>query len=220
MTTGDELLTELGRALERLRGIAQVGLTYAADQYDRERYAEILSITARLSALFSAGAAAPEAEILARWQAEIMPGDPTYPTPKVGVGAVIFDDQDRLLLIRRADTGRWFVPVGWADVGYTPAEVAAKEALEETGLVVRPVRLIGIYDSIRHHSPRRLHFYRLLFYCLLLGGELRPDPREVLEAGFFAEADVPANTHGDRVWVDHAFACHRGELREAYFDPL
>jgi len=216
----DDLITEVGRAAERLRGTAQVGLAYAQDPYDRERYAEILAVAARLSNLLSAGTGMPEAETLARWREEVVPGDPVCPTPRVGVGAVIFDRQDRILLIRRADTGRWFVPVGWADIGYTPAEVAAKEALEETGLVVRPVKLIGVYDSIRHHSPRRLHFYRLLFYCRLVGGELKPDPREVLEIGFFAQSEVPANTHGDPVWVAHAFACHRGELAEAYFDPL
>ncbi len=203
----DDLIAEVGRAVERLRGIAQ-------DPYDRERYTEILAVAARLSNLLSAGAGIPEAGILARWREEVVPGDPTYPTPKVGVGAVIFDRHDRILLIRRADTGRWFVPVGWADIGYTPAEVAAKEALEETGLVVRPVKLIGVYDSIRHHSPRRLH------YCRPVGGELKPDPREVLEVGFFTRSEVPANTHGDPVWVAHAFACHRGELTEAYFDPL
>jgi 8-oxo-dGTP pyrophosphatase MutT (NUDIX family) len=52
-----------------------------------------------------------------------------------------------LLIREKVDDGRWTLPGGWADVGYTPFEVASKEAYEETGLIVKPVRLLALLDK-------------------------------------------------------------------------
>jgi 8-oxo-dGTP pyrophosphatase MutT (NUDIX family) len=64
----------------------------------------------------------------------------------VGVGAVVFNDDDKLLLICRRDSGRWLYPTGWLDVDLTPAETAVKQVREETGLRVEATKLLGVVD--------------------------------------------------------------------------
>jgi ADP-ribose pyrophosphatase YjhB (NUDIX family) len=68
-------------------------------------------------------------------------------TPLLSVDAAVFDESGRLVLIQRADNGAWAMPGGAAEVGETPAEAVAREVREETGLEVRAVQLLGIYDS-------------------------------------------------------------------------
>ena len=65
--------------------------------------------------------------LLAEWLRGVGEGVPGYVTSKVAVGAVVGDDRGRILLIQRADSGIWLYPTGWADVGYSAAEVAVKE---------------------------------------------------------------------------------------------
>ena len=72
-----------------------------------------------------------------------------YVTPKVAVGAAVGNDAGELLLVQRADSGMWLYPTGWADVGYSAAEVVVKEVREETGIICEPVRLIAVLDGLR-----------------------------------------------------------------------
>ena len=72
-----------------------------------------------------------------------------YVTPKVAVAAIVGNEQGEILLTQRADSGVWLYPVGWADVGYSPSEIAVKEVYEETGIEVEPVSLIAVLDGLR-----------------------------------------------------------------------
>ena len=76
-----------------------------------------------------------------------------YVTPKVAVAAVVGNDAGEILLTQRADSGIWLYPVGWADVGYSPSEVAVKEVYEETGIEVEPVSLIACSTASGSASP-------------------------------------------------------------------
>ena len=96
---------------------------------------------------------------------------------------IAFNDRDEILMIQRP-TGKWWYPTGFCDVGVSPAENVAKEAREETGLIVEPERLIAVIDNKKYGSPAR-HIYSMLFYCRIVGGELKPNPLEALAAGFF-----------------------------------
>ncbi len=216
-----DLTLELASWIQQIRSIAQTGLAFSPQLYDRERYEAILKLAARMAATVNNGAVFDPGladELAARWRAQVVAGVPGYVTPKVGVGAVVFNADDEILLIRRPEGG-WLFPTGWADVGYAPAQVAAKEVLEETGLIVTPLRLVGIYDSARWRADLNPHFYSVVFYCRLDGGEIKPHPVETLGAGFFARQALPDplfRTQTD--WVEHAWAAHRGEC-PAYFDP-
>ncbi|MDL1898033.1 NUDIX domain-containing protein [Anaerolineae bacterium CFX7] len=207
--------------VQRLRAIAQIGLAFHPPVYDRERYEELLELASHMAAT---RADLSRDEILsdalyAKWRSEVQSGVPGYVTPKVGVGAAVFNDRAELLLIERP-SGYWLFPTGWADVGYTPAQVAAKEVREETGLDVTPTRLVAVYDirNLAEHAMQ-MHFYSLVFYCRLNGGEIRVRPHEALQAKFFAREHLPSPlAHPELGWVEHVFAAHYGELPEPYFD--
>jgi ADP-ribose pyrophosphatase YjhB (NUDIX family) len=215
-----DVTKELSIWIEQMRSIAQTGMAFDPKSYDRERYEEIIKLAAKMAATVSGGVSLdPELAdaFAARWRAEVVKGVPGYVTPKVGVGALVFNSRDEILLIKRPEGG-WLFPTGWADIGYAPAQVATKEVLEETGLEVTPLKLVGIYDSARWRKDLNPHFYSIMFYCRLDGGELRPHPVETLGAGFFAREALPEPLfRTETSWIDHAWAAHHGDS-PIYFD--
>ena len=167
----------------RVQALAQSGLTYAKDEFDRERYQELQQIAAEMMAH---GTEAPLAPVRALFAQEH-----GYATPKVGVRAVVFDAQQRLLMVREKADGGWTPPGGWCDVGSTPAEVVAREVFEETGYEVRVTRLIAVLDRDKQgHTPIPWHIYIIFFQCEVVGGELHPS-HEVSDVQWFARADIP-----------------------------
>jgi len=217
MAQGD-LMIELSGFIERVSAIARTGLAFSQG-FDLERYEELLNQAARMRArLENAGAAEAEA-IYRRWRDEVKLGYEGYVTAAVGCGAIVFDNRDEILMMQRP-TGKWWYPTGFCDVGVSPAENVAREVLEETGLVVTPLRLIGVTDSQKLGSPTR-HIYSMLFYCRLDGGALRLHPLETLDARFFPLDRLPEPLHGvDRRWIDLAREFHFTGRTHAYFDPL
>ena len=151
------------------------------------------------------------------WLATVGEGVAGYVTPKVAVAAVVANDQGELLLTQRADSGVWLYPVGWADVGYSPSEVAIKEVLEETGIEAVPERLIAVLDGLRLGFTS-VPLYSLVFYCRMIGGELKGHPLETRQVGFFGRDALPWPLAGGARWVDTAFAAIDGEQRPADFD--
>ncbi len=109
-------------------------------------------------------------------------GVPGYVTPKVAVGAAVGNGKDEMLLIQRADSGVWLYPTGWADVGYSAAEVVVKEVEEETGIEVEVERLIAVLDGLRI-GMTRIPLYSLVFQCRPVGGTLRAHPLECADVG-------------------------------------
>lgn len=96
--------------------------------------------------------------------------------PLVGVGAIIIEG-DRVLLVKRAHPpiqGQWSIPGGVLEVGEMVREAAVREAREETGLVVEPGELLGIYDRILRDPEQRVQYHYVLidFLCRPVGGEL------------------------------------------------
>lgn len=153
------------RWADALQTIASAGLTYSRDPFDRDRFEQVRAVAAEILSRHT-DLALPEAQ--ARLRAE-----PGYSTPKVDVRAAVFDG-DRVLLVREVADGRWSLPGGWADVGESPAEVAAREVREETGLEVRVTRLLAALDKRKHpHPPQLSYVYKLFFQCEVTGGALR-----------------------------------------------
>ncbi len=207
---------DLLRWAETLSGIARTGLGFTQSLYERERFEEVLKVAADIRAGAVDGA---EAEaIYDEWITTVGDGVAGYVTPKTAVAAVVGNDAGELLLTQRADSGVWLYPVGWADVGYSPSEVAVKEVEEETGIEVEPVSLIAVFDGLRLGFAR-LPLYSLVFHCRMLGGELRGHPLETRAVGFFARDALPWPLAGGARWVDTAFAAIAGEHRPVDFDP-
>ena len=144
-------------------------------------------------------------------------GVPGYVTPKIAIGAVVGDDDGNILLVQRRESGVWLYPTGWADVGYSPSEVAVKEVEEETGIICEPVRLLSVIDGQRMGFSR-FGMYMLLFHCRATGGTLEGHPLETSDVGWFSEDALPEVTAGAQWWGPMAFAAIRGEPVEAGFD--
>ncbi|CAI8892945.1 NUDIX hydrolase N-terminal domain-containing protein [Pseudomonas soli] len=169
-------------SIRTLIGIAQTGLTYSKDPYDIERYQQLLETTQQLLA--------QQPSVLTTQLLHNLVADTGYATPKMDIRAAVFDGE-RILLVKEIEDGRWSLPGGWADINHSPAQVAAKEVLEESGLRVRPRKLVAFTDRRLHpHPPMLLHVYKAFFLCDLLDGTLRPS-LETPEARFFDEHDLP-----------------------------
>ncbi len=222
-----DITPQLSLWIQQLRAIAQTGLAFEPRIYDAERYEAILSLAAKMAATMNGSAKLDPAmadALTARWREDVVNGVPGYVTPKVGVGAIVFNERKELLLIKRPE-GAWFFPTGWADIGYSAAQVAAKEVREETGLMVTPQRVIAIFDSQNWRTDLNPHFYSIVFYCRLDGGTLAPHPVETRGAGFFSFDNLPQPIYQNRInqvqneLARRALAAHRGEYVETYFDP-
>ena len=194
--------------------MARTGLGFTDNPYEAERFDEILRIAADIG--IAAGRDYGADELVHEWMKDVGRGVPGYQTPKVGIGAVVGNDHGQILLIQRADSGVWLYPTGWADVGYSPAEVAVKEVLEETGIICVPERLIAVIDGLRAGFSR-IPLYSLVFQCRAVGGELHPHPQECADVGWFAEDALPQPLAGREQWAT-VFAALRGEDVDVYFD--
>lgn len=170
---------------QRLQAIAQVGLAYEPNPYDLERYQEVHSLSLRLMALLTGE---PVAQLNA-----LFANETNYPTPKVDVRAVLFRGTDELLMVQeKSDGHRWTLPGGWADVGYTPFEVAVKETHEETGLETQAVRLLALLDKKRHaHPPQPWYVYKAFVLCQATGGELQAETSETTQARWVHRSELP-----------------------------
>ncbi len=126
-----------------------------------------------------------------------------YPeSPLVGVGAVIVDhhddehsDQRRVLLIRRGQPpllGEWPLPGGVLECGETLRDAAAREAREETGLVVDPGEMLGVYERVIHDEEGRVRYHYVLidFLCRPVGGDLKAGS-DAADVGWFTRDELP-----------------------------
>jgi ADP-ribose pyrophosphatase YjhB (NUDIX family) len=208
--------SDLLRWSETLSGIARTGLGFTQSLYERERFEEVLKVAADIRA-----AALEEAEtdaLFEEWLATVGEGVAGYVTPKVAVAAVVGNEKGEILLTQRADSGWWLYPVGWADVGYSPSEIAVKEVFEETGIECEVDSLIAVLDGLRLGFAR-LPMYSLVFHCRAIGGELRGHPLETSAVGFFARDALPQPLAGAHRWLDIALRAIDGERVPAWYDP-
>jgi ADP-ribose pyrophosphatase YjhB (NUDIX family) len=115
--------------------------------------------------------------------------------PLVGVGAIIIQN-DRVVLVKRAHPpiqGQWSIPGGVLEVGELVREAAIREAREETGLIVEPADLLGVYDRILRNEEQRVQYHYVLvdFLCRPVGGELQA-ASDATEVRWFTREELPA----------------------------
>jgi len=125
-----------------------------------------------------------------------------YQDPKVAVGTIITDEQNRIVLVRRAiepGYGKWVFPGGFVDRGEEVTVAAIREAREESGLDIRLDRLINVYSY-----PGRAPVI-IVYAATMIGGCLACDD-ESLEGRFFAPDEIP--------WGELAFRSTHEALRE------
>jgi 8-oxo-dGTP pyrophosphatase MutT (NUDIX family) len=155
--------------LDELRIMAKAGLFFTDDPYDRERYERILELVAEY---YGTALDLPPEETRDRLASEL-----GYATPNVGVKAAIFDNEGRMLLMKRPDdseyvAGTWDIPGGAVEPLEPPDKTAVRETHEETGLDIKTVEVVDAYfmnpNSLNPHGH-----VLLLYLCETTGGTLR-----------------------------------------------
>ena len=114
-----------------------------------------------------------------------------YPTPKVDIRGFVFNQKRELLLVKEKLDGKWSLPGGWGDIGYSPSEVIVKEIKEETGLSSKVSRLLAIYDKKCHpHPPQPFYVYKLVFLCEIFEGKINTS-FDIEEVNYFEINNLP-----------------------------
>ena len=199
------------RSADKLRALCNAGLHYAEDPYQKERYEQILELSAELTALVDAR---PFPDIRRQFFE-----DTHYLTPFAVVDTAVFDDADRILLIQRADNGRWALPGGACEVGERPGDGAMREVWEETGCQIALSGFLGVFDN-RLHGGGPLHLYCLLFDGRVIGGApiVTSETRDV---GWFEAQEVPWDalhaSHHTR--IRFAFEWQQDPSLRPFYDP-
>ena len=148
--------------LDEVRAMAQTGLNYAEDPYDEARYDRMLDLVAEYYG-----------ETFAMHPEEVreqLEGDLGEITPKIAAIALVFDDEDQLLVIERTDDLGWCPPGGKLDLGETPTEAPEREVREETGIEVEARELVDTYAV---EPPGDFPHYSIshVYLCDRVGGE-------------------------------------------------
>ena len=164
-----------------LQAIAQAGLHYGRDVFDRERYQRIRDIAAEMMAR--------QTRLPLERVKDLFCGETGYQTPKLDTRAAVFQE-GKILLVQEED-GRWSLPGGWADVDISVGENTVKEVKEEAGLDVIPKLVIALQDRNRHNSPpSAFGICKVFVLCELLGGSFQPN-LETLDSGWFGLDELP-----------------------------
>ena len=174
--------TEIIKIARRIQAISQTGIWFTKDVFDKQRFEELREISVELMSLISN---TPVVKI-----SELFTADSGFQTPKTDIRAVVLKD-NKILMVRERMDNKWSLPGGYADINITPSENAVKEVFEETGIVVKPNRILAVIDTNKHgFPPMPFHFYKIIILCDYFGGNLTSS-EETSEAAFFGFDSLP-----------------------------
>ncbi len=174
-------VTEIAK---RLKAMADTGLLYVENDYDKERYEELLQLSYKLMQMHSGN----NINFIEGFFDEVI----EYPTPQVDVRGFLLNAKNEVLLVKEKSDSKWTIPGGWCEVGLTPKENISKEMKEETGLDVKVERILAVFDKKCHPHPPQAHYvYKLVYLCSSQDGmELNPN-HEILDAAYFPLNNLP-----------------------------
>ncbi len=188
----------------RLQSIAQAGLQYGKDKYDKERYEEIRSIAAEMISV--------KTDIPVERVYDLFCNETGYQTPKVDTRAAVFVD-GKILLVHE-NNGTWSLPGGWCDVDQSVASNTEKEVKEESGLTVKSERLIAVQDWRKHNVTNYAYgVIKIFVQCKYVCGEFEKNI-ETTEIGFFGKDEIPENLAVEKCTREQVLMCF-----EAYGNP-
>lgn len=190
---------ELVEISHELMAIANDALLYCKDPFDIERFRQVRSIAARLLELSCDGITREQAQ-------ELFEREEGYQTPKIDTRAAVFNEKEQVLLVRDYD-GRWALPGGWCEYNTTIMENTVKEAYEEAGVDVEPVKLVAAMSNRKHNNPKS-YFYIIRFFvlCELKGGQFEPND-ETSEARYFDVDDLPFDLNDHKSSAEQIRLC-------------
>ena len=191
---------------KRIQAIAESGLHYTESEWDTDRYKELEKVAMEMISKITD----QPFEVVK----VALPDRYGYKTPKIDVRAVLINPENEILLVKERVDSRWSMPGGWCDIGFTPREVAEKEAQEEAGIILKAGRLLAVLDKKCHDHPEDLHYiYKIFIECSAEDYSIATG-METLDVGFFKqdqlpELSTPRNTRGQ---IDKMFDFHYGRL--------
>lgn len=197
---------------KRIQALSENGQHYAESDYDMDRYTEMEKISIEMISLLTHQEISTITMNIAEKHG--------YRTPKIDVRAVVFNENDEILMVKEQIDGKWSLPGGWADIGFTPAEIAVKETSEEAGIDVKALKLLAIFDKKCHpHPPDVYYAYKIFIECHALTTTLKTG-YETSDAGFFSmenlpELSTPRNTLNQ---VQMMFSFRKNKTKWPYID--
>ena len=198
--------------IKRIQALAEIGLEFSDNNFDRERYSEIKDIVLQMLEKMTN---IPIEKII-----PVIEEKNGYKTPKVDVRAVVFNENGKILLVQEKADNCWSMPGGWSDISYSPKEVAEKECLEEAGIKVKAVKLLGILDKQKQKLPPSFEYtYKILLLCKKLSDDIKTGP-ETSDVGWYSENELPVLSapRNNTAIVKMMFEFFRGSRTEAIFD--
>lgn len=188
----------------RIQGIAQAGLAYGRDAYDKERYEQLRSIAAEM--------VAEKTEISEDRIRDLFCSETGYQTPKVDTRGAVFRD-GKILLVHE-NNGTWSLPGGWCDVDQSVASNVIKEVKEETGLTVFAERLIAVQDWRKHNVCNYIYgVVKVFVLCQEVGGSFAENI-ETTGIQYFGRNELPDRLAVEKTTADQILLCFG-----AYGDP-
>lgn len=202
-------MDQIAEWAKELQSLAQAGLFYGHDKYDRERYQRIREIAAEMMAM--------RTDIPAEKIMGLFCNDEGYQTPKVDTRAAIFQDGKILLVCEK---GKWSIPGGWCEYNLSPADNIVKETKEEAGLDVSVRKVIAVLDRDKHNLPPYAYGVVKIFYlCDVTGGSFTENI-ETTESRYFSEDGLPplAEEKCSEEQVRMCFEAYRSDEWSTAFD--
>lgn len=187
------------QTLQRIHALAETGIAFNKNEYELERYQEIVKLSQQMVAELANMSVEQVAKLMTY---SIEPGDGNYVNPKIDVRGAVFHD-GKILLVKEKVDGLWSMPGGYADVGLSAAENTAKEVFEEAGIEVDVVKLYAVRHKIKNdyrHDVR--DFYKFFFVCEALPNQTIKKGMETEEVGFFDLDDLPPLSEGRVIELD------------------
>lgn len=197
---------------KQIQAYCKTGLYFVENEYEIDRYNQIME--ASINIISQLSEEEPEKIKL------FLDNDDLYITPKIDTRIVVFNEKGEFLFVKEKVDGCWTLPGGFCDVGYSPSDVAVKETMEEAGIQVKPVKLLGVIDKSNYSHPRNIYYlYTIFFLCEKIGGKEKPGI-ETLDVNYFSINNLPAlSTHRiTEEQLQMMYKFYTGERIDAYFD--
>ncbi len=170
--------------IKRLMALAETGIVYYANEFELERCQEQRELCLEL---ISEMTDKPLEQIKDFYMPPLQ-----YPTPKVDVRAFVLNSEGKILMVRESMDGKWSIPGGWTDIGFSPKEVVEKEVMEETGISAKVNRLLAVWDKKCHpHPAAAYHIYKMVFFCEAEDYTTLNKAHDILDVAYFDINDLP-----------------------------
>lgn len=194
-----------------LQSLAQAGLYYGHDEFDKERYQRIREISAQMLSLCS--------EMPVETVIDVFCHEIGYQTPKLDTRAAIFNEKGEILLVQEKD-GLWSLPGGWVDVNTSIKENIEKEVKEEAGLDVVATKIIAVMDRDKHNLPRYIYkVIKVFMLCEVKSGKFKKN-LETIASEYFSLGDLPplSTAKNNHQQIQLCFQAYHQKQWQTYFD--